>query len=144
MGYKFDKPDGYNSWSGMKQRCTNPKHPKYHQYGGRGITVCKEWDNYLNFSNDMGPRPSSKHSIERVDNSKGYSPANCTWATQTVQCNNRRIRKDNSLKQQGISLHPCGLYYVKLTRSGKIYSSKGLQTLDDAVELRNLVLGELT
>ncbi|QHJ80631.1 MAG: hypothetical protein [Bacteriophage sp.] len=141
---KWIRPDGYSSWSGMKQRCTNPKHPKFRHYGGRGIKVCERWQSYDNFISDMGPRPSLKHSVERKDNEGDYTPGNCVWATQTTQCNNRRTRKDNTLGERGVSLHPCGLYYVKLTRDGRTHVSRGIKSLADAIELRDFMLGELT
>lgn len=74
----------------MIQRCTNGNNPNYHNYGGRGICVCTRWRTFKFFYEDMGPRPSNKHTIERVDNSKGYYKNNCKWATQKEQCNNTR------------------------------------------------------
>ena len=79
----------------MKQRCHNPKHPRYDSYGGRGILVCEEWRNsFITFYNDMGERPSNKHSLDRIDNDKGYSPDNCRWITRKEQNENMRERKD--------------------------------------------------
>lgn len=74
----------------MLTRCRNKNVPCFRHYGGRGIKVCERWMNYENFLADMGPRPSPKHSIERVDNNRGYEPDNCIWATQSKQCKNRR------------------------------------------------------
>lgn len=81
----------YRIWKAIKTRCYNPKYKQYHDYGGRGITVCERWLNsYENFLADMGRRPSAKHSIERRKNDEGYSPENCYWATSTEQRRNRR------------------------------------------------------
>ncbi len=81
----------YNAWSAMVRRCTKPKDAAFKNYGGRGITVCARWlDSFEAFYADMGEKPSKKHSLERIDNSKGYSPDNCKWATQAEQCRNRR------------------------------------------------------
>ncbi len=82
----------YNSWGCMIQRCTNPNNDEYHNYGGRGITVCQRWrDSFEVFLADMGPRPTPKHSIDRFPNANGnYEPGNCRWATQKEQMNNAR------------------------------------------------------
>jgi len=81
----------YKAWAAMKQRCYNQNNQYWTDYGGRGIKVCKRWLNsFENFFNDMGKRPSEKHSIDRIDNNKNYSPANCHWATAKQQCNNTR------------------------------------------------------
>lgn len=75
----------------MVHRCTNVDHKAYKDYGGRGITVCKEWiDDVGQFIRDMGKRPTSSHSLDRVDNDKGYEPKNCLWRTRKEQQLNRR------------------------------------------------------
>lgn len=83
----------FSSWSAMKSRCTNPNDHGYHRYGGRGITVCERWNNFENFYADMGPKPSKSYSIERENNSLGYSPENCIWGTRKQQSINRRVVK---------------------------------------------------
>lgn len=80
----------YNCWANLRQRCNNFLNPSFADYGARGITVCPEWDSFDTFLQDMGPRPTKKHSIERKDNDKGYCKDNCVWATKKVQQNNRR------------------------------------------------------
>ena len=74
----------------MIARCYNPNNAAYNRYGGRGITVCKRWRKFENFLADMGNRPSSKYSIDRIDNSGNYTRENCKWSTMKEQCRNRR------------------------------------------------------
>jgi hypothetical protein len=84
----------YQIWLGMKDRCRNPNNQKYSRYGGRGITVCARWDDFAVFLADMGPRPSSKHSLDRhPDNGGPYAPDNCRWATLTQQQRNMRTNR---------------------------------------------------
>lgn len=81
----------YSSWISMRRRCYDKKRDKYQYYGGRGIRVCKEWrHSFLQFLSDMGNKPTTKHSIDRIDNNGNYEPSNCKWSTQLEQTSNRR------------------------------------------------------
>jgi hypothetical protein len=87
------KTPEYNTWVGMNERCSNPAKKFYSYYGGRGITVCERWrgeHGFENFLADVGPRPSKEHSIDRIDNDRGYEPGNVRWATRVEQMRNRR------------------------------------------------------
>lgn len=90
---KTTKPE-YNAWNAMTQHCTNPKHPAYRLYGAKGITVCDPWlKDFQTFLNDMGRRPSNKHSLGRIDLNLGYFPGNCRWATKEIQNYHRTTTK---------------------------------------------------
>jgi len=80
----------YRIWKGMRQRCNDKNAVNFHNYGGRGIRVCKQWDDFAVFLKDMGNAPSPNHTIERKENSKGYEPSNCRWASRTEQMMNTR------------------------------------------------------
>lgn len=83
----------YRAWGLMKNRCLNPNDERYHQYGGRGITVCKEWiSSFVAFFAYMGKRPDN-HSLDRIDANGNYEPGNCRWATPTEQSRNRTNNK---------------------------------------------------
>lgn len=97
------KAPEYRVWTHLKGRCLNPKDKSFANYGGRGVTVCAEWESsFAAFLRDMGPRPSPKHSIDRIDVNAGYYPGNCRWVTADVQQNNRR--NNRVLTRDGSSL----------------------------------------
>lgn len=80
----------YSTWAAMLKRCHNPRYPRFNDYGGRGISVCRAWrESFASFLSDMGERPLGR-SIDRIDNRFGYFFANCRWATPAQQAANRR------------------------------------------------------
>lgn len=92
----------YNIYNGMKQRCTNPNAENYKFYGGRGITVCDRWlESFTNFLEDMGDRPQG-YQLDRIDNSKGYSPENCRWV-QPIE-NSSNTRRNVKFEYEGETL----------------------------------------
>jgi hypothetical protein len=116
----------YRVWDGMKERCSNPNHVGFKDYGGRGIKVCEQWLNFSNFLSDMMPSYKSGLQIERMDNNGDYTPSNCTWATRKQECRNRRSNHMISFngKIQCISawaeeLNICQYKISRIIRSGR-------------------------
>jgi hypothetical protein len=103
--------------------------PHYHNYGGRGITLCKRWDeSFENFIADVGLKPTPKHSIDRIDNNGNYEPSNVKWSTQTQQCRNKRISKYNK------------------TGCGGVWFSKSMGKFESAIKVfqKKIILGYFT
>ncbi len=99
------KTTEYHIFNGMKARCFNTRSPAYHNYGGRGIIICPQWlgpNGFQQFLDDMGHRPSKKHTIERINNDGSYTPQNCVWTTRNDQSNNRR--SNHRLTHEGHTL----------------------------------------
>lgn len=79
----------YSAWRCMRQRCRNPRHKSFKDYGGRGITIDPAWDAFEIFRDDMGPRPDGMW-LEREDNNLGYNKKNCRWVPPAIQARNKR------------------------------------------------------
>lgn len=131
------------SYYHMVDRCMNKKHPYYHKYGGKGIGICQEWlpKKYggwgaKKFIEDMGPRPDGM-TLDRIDNSKGYSKENCRWVSRSIQQYNRSSI-GHSTKATGVSKEFNGYknYFVaNITKNYKYYRKRFL-TLEEAIAWR--------
>jgi len=104
-------------WQQMRERCRNVDGRHYADYGGRGITVCERWDDFNNFLEDMGRRPSEAHTLDRFpDNDGNYEPSNCRWATWVDQARNRRSNRIVNFRGRDMCLAEAadlaGLHYA--------------------------------
>lgn len=114
----------YLCWWNMLDRCMNPKSKSYADYGARGISVCLAWQrSFAQFLKDMGPRPSNKHSIDRIENDGDYEPSNCRWATKSEQQRNKRpkppIIHDGIIREIGRLLN-MGFSVAETSRAVKV------------------------
>ena len=131
----------YGLWVGIRKRCDNKNHEGYRNYGGRGIKYDESWrDNPKKFINDiennLGKRPSKKHSLDRIDNNKGYYIENLRWADYTEQARNKRSM--TSTKHYCISEIHDGNFLVTILRDGHRRQSATMYTIDEAIKIRDL------
>ncbi len=103
-GHSSKRTPTYQVWDGVIQRCTNKKNQAYKNYGGRGIRVSGKWLKFENFLKDMGEKPTTKHSIERIDNNGGYESQNCKWILLSKQHINKRTNFMITYKQIAMPL----------------------------------------
>ncbi|MDW3922226.1 hypothetical protein QI261_00675 [Staphylococcus saprophyticus] len=129
----------YRVWKGMRERCNNPKHKQYKDYGGRGIKVCERWNNFSVFLEDMGEKPTKKHQIDRTNNDGNYEPNNCRWVTPSENALNKRFLIGKS-GHKNIILDGKS-YYALLKRKGHTRSSK-YTDLETALNRRDLYIEE--
>lgn len=140
LSSKDDKHEKiYNIYQNMIKRCYDEKHVYYNNYGGRGITVCDSWkENFINFYKDIINHlgfPSNNHTIDRIDNDKGYYLENIKWSTMTEQNYNKRSKfHDTPMK----NIYKRGnKFRVKISRYGIVIQSKNIDSLDRAKLLRD-------
>jgi hypothetical protein len=132
-GYNVRRHPNYWVWVSMKQRCANDKTKSYVNYGNRGISYHHAWERFEGFCKDMGLRPSPHHSLERVDNSKGYLPSNCIWADRFAQAANRRTFKNNTSGVRGVSKAKSGRFIARCQIEKNRYKLAGtFNTTKDA------------
>lgn len=124
----------YKAWLHIKDRTSpNNKNIKnIKNYIDRGIGVCDEWKNsFESFYKDMGNRPSEKHSIDRIDNDKGYFKENCRWATKSEQNSNQRVRSTSRTGVKYVSIE-YGLYKARPILNGKRITLGRFKTINEA------------
>lgn len=136
----------YKLWHGMKSRCQDKNNSAYHRYGGRGITVCKRWQKFMNFLKDMGLPPDG-HQLDRIDNNGAYSPENCRWATPLEQGQNQRTNRlityDGQTKTVAAWARETGIHSTSIT--GRIKSGWPIEaalTVKPGTYKRGKFLGE--
>ena len=134
-GFSVREHSLYDTWANMHARCSNENEPGYKNYGGRGIKVCRHWNHFENFANDMHPKPDGPFSIERRDNNKGYSKDNCKWATRSEQCVNRRIFKNNTSGYTGVGERK-GRFYSRFDFEHIRYAIGLFDTAESAADAR--------
>lgn len=114
----MSKTPEYKAWTSLLMRCYSQKDISYEYYGGRGIKVCERWNKFENFYDDIGDRPSNKHSLDRVDSNGDYCKENCKWSTILEQNCNKR----NNNNIIGITLRDNGSYQWHTMENGVRYS----------------------
>ncbi len=134
-GIMASKHPLYHVHANMIDRCLNPNSKAFKNYGARGIKVDESWLSFANFVADMGPRPTPFHTLERKDNDRGYSPDNCTWATRTTQCLNRRVFESNTTGATGVA-RSGNQYVARFDFEGTRYDIGRFDDLDRAILAR--------
>ena len=130
----------YDTWYGMLQRCTNPNHKAYKNYGGRGITVCEEWVDVANFvawAESTYPNIEDA-TLDRINNDKGYSPENCRWVDRTTQALNRRKMKNNTSGFVGITYYKSNKKWgATIGIKNKKINLGSFKTKEEAIQARD-------
>lgn len=129
-------------WRDMRSRCNNPKAQNYKDYGGRGITICKEWlDDFIAFYHWAGTNGYQCNlSIDRINNDGNYEPGNCRWVNKSIQNMNRRIHNSSGLT--GICWHSSGkFWYGRIKVNGKyVYTGKSEDKMEAAQKRNNYII----
>lgn len=116
-----NKSSTYRSWLMMRNRCNNSNGCDFKYYGAKGIKVCKRWDSFQLFREDMGDKPTPLHTIGRIDDTKNYEPKNCEWQTRKKQSRNRPFCKLNIQKAREIrKLYAAGMTQAAIAKKFKV------------------------
>jgi len=124
----------YNTWRAMIRRCTIPTDKDYPRYGGKGVTVCPAWMDYLNFAVDMG-EPQGDETLDRINVYGNYELDNCRWAGVKTQNRNTRLRVNSTTGYIGVSVVG-KRFLAKITANKKSYYSKLCDTVEEAAAAR--------
>jgi len=132
------KTPEYRAWAAFLNRCYNKNNKNYDRYGKKGIKVCDRWkDSFLNFLEDMGNRPSSKHTVDRKNPYGDYTPENCRWATLLQQSHNQRVHLTSTTGFAGVYyVKKKDHYHVAIALKGKRIFIGLFKTLIEAVAAR--------
>lgn len=138
----------YNTWRKMKARCYNPKEINYHNYGAKGITVCDAWKaSFVSFLSDMGEKPTPSHTLDRIENNKGYYKENCRWATPSEQNYNQAMRPNRKGRHSGVRWiywnKPTNKWHVRHGTYKKIKSIGYFNCLGQAIKAKQQYLATL-
>lgn len=134
----------YRAWVNMRQRCNNPNHQFYHDYGGRGVQVCIEWESYENFKQwAIANGYTEGLTLDREGNGLLYSPNFCRWVDRTAQQRNRRGQKGSSSKYIGASfIKRSGKWQAGIKVSGKSINIGWFSTELEAAQARDAYIKE--
>lgn len=128
----------YSIWQDMRRRCSNPRNKEYKNYGGRGITVCQEWDEYMTFHTwAMNNGYSDELTIDRKDVNGRYEPSNCKWSTWSQQGQNKRLSTKNTTGMSGVTFKKDrDLYIVRIGVNGQRKFIGEFKTIEEAKQAR--------
>jgi len=126
----------YNSWRGMRERCDNPNHKSYHNYGGRGITYPESWSSFEKFAEDMVDGYSDGLELERKNYNENYSKENCCWTTDQVQAYNQGFRSDNKSGVVGVTVTKTGKWQAYISKNNQSYDLGTYLEKKDAIRAR--------
>ena len=125
----------YGRWVSMIDRCHNKNSKDYQWYGARGIRVCERWRVFSNYFEDMWPSPGPFHTIDRIDNDKGYSPENCKWSTTSEQSRNKSLYKSSKTGINGVQTRG-NKYRARIGVGGRNIDLGDFTYMSEAIEAR--------